>query len=258
MHTDICEGRRAWGERREGSRRQGCLEPLHQHVTASTPHVMHLSSRIELLAPKGWRGANGSRRNITGRSCSTERFQVLRSQCGRPTVEWQARHSEIGRRAAVSILQACSVAERRGRSGHGSTRYLVVRTYCHFCASHQNRQESKNGLCTAVKMWNATRGQVVNDVAGDSSRRNLVVRFRKIGSRGGAPAEPGRRWEANYKLKLGQALGARVPIGAAGGRELRRRENKLCLAVFGSMMAGALVPQQPPRVQPASHYAGLD
>jgi len=32
-----------------------------------------------------------------------------------------------------------------------------------------------------------------------------------------------------------------VQSGAAGGRELRRRENKARLAVFGSMMAGALV-----------------
>ena len=79
-------------------------------------------------------------------------------------------------------------------------------------------------------------------MAGDSSQRNLVVRFRGIGSRSGAPAEPGRRWEANYKLKLGQALASRVPSGAARGLELRRRENKSCLAVFGSMMTGALVP----------------
>ena len=70
---------------------------------------------------------------------------------------------------------------------------------------------------------------------------NLGARFRGIDSRDAAPAEPGRRWEANYKLKLGQALASRVPLGAAGGRELRRGENKECLAVFGSMMTGALV-----------------
>ena len=111
----------------------------------------------------------------------------------------------------------------------------------HFSASHQSRQESKKGLCTAVENWIATRGRVFNDMAGDSSQRNLVVRFRGIGSRSGAPAEAGSRWEANYKLKLRQDLGTRVPNGAAGGRELRRGENKECCAGFGSMMMGALV-----------------
>ena len=78
----------------------------------------------------------------------------------------------------------------------------------------------------------------------DSYGAIVTARFRGIDSRGAAPAEPGRRWEANYKLKLGQALASRVPLGAAGGRELRRGENKECLAVFGSMMTGALVQVQ--------------
>ena len=78
-------------------------------------------------------------------------------------------------------------------------------------------------------------------VTGDFCGVNLGARFRRIDSRGAKPAEPGRRWEANYKLKLGQRLASRLPSGGAGGRELRRRENKARLAVFGSMMAGALV-----------------
>ena len=81
---------------------------------------------------------------------------------------------------------------------------------------------------------------------GDFNRVTPAPRFRRIDSRGGAPAEPRRRWEANYKLKLGQALASRVPLGAAGGRELRRGENKECLAVFGSMMTGALVARNLP------------
>ena len=69
-------------------------------------------------------------------------------------------------------------------------------------------------------------------VTGDFCGVNLGARFRRIDSRGAKPAEPGRRWEANYKLKLGQRLASRLPSGGAGGRELRRRENKARLAVF--------------------------
>ena len=81
-------------------------------------------------------------------------------------------------------------------------------------------------------------------VTGDFCGVNLGARFRRIDSRGAKPAEPGRRWEANYKLKLGQRLASRLPSGGAGGRELRRRENKARLAVFGSMMAGACIPSR--------------
>ena len=88
---------------------------------------------------------------------------------------------------------------------------------------------------------NAKRWRVFGGATGDLFGVTPGARFRRIDARGAAPAEPGRRWEANYKLKLGQDLGKRVPTGAAGGRELRRGENKLCLAVFGSMMTGALV-----------------
>ena len=102
-----------------------------------------------------------------------------------------------------------------------------------------SRKSGSLTLCGIPKKAPATH---LGGAAEDFNHVTIAGRFCKIGSRGGAPAEPGRRWEANYKLKLGQAIGRPVPLGAAGGRELRRGENKECLAVFGSMMTGALVP----------------
>ena len=65
------------------ARGSGCrLGAPPQHVAASTPRVMHLSSRIEFLVSKDWRGADGSRRDIIGRSCTAERFRVLGATLG--------------------------------------------------------------------------------------------------------------------------------------------------------------------------------
>ena len=78
------------------------------------------------------------------------------------------------------------------------------------------------GLCRAPR--NPKRGPTthLSSTGSDFNRVTLGGGFLGIDSRAAAPAEPGRRWEANYKLKLGQALASRVPSGAAGGRELRR------------------------------------